>query len=64
VRTSGIGLPYAVCAAIFGGTAPLIAAWLISINRPGLIAVYVMTIAAIGGITFIRMRETRGVSLH
>ena len=33
VRTSGIGLPYAVCAAIFGGTAPLIAAWLISINQ-------------------------------
>ena len=26
VRTSGIGLPYAVCSAIFGGTAPLIAA--------------------------------------
>ena len=22
VRTSGIGIPYAVCAAIFGGTAP------------------------------------------
>ena len=64
VRTSGIGLPYAVCAAIFGGTAPLIAAWLISINRPGLIAVYIMAIAAIGGITFIRMRETRGVSLR
>src|ERR1700733_10219274 len=64
VRTSGIGLPYAVCAAIFGGTAPLIAAWLISINRPGLIAGYIMAIAAIGGITFIRMRETRGVSLR
>ena len=26
VRTSGIGLPYAICSAIFGGTAPLIAA--------------------------------------
>ena len=25
VRTSGIGLPYALCSAIFGGTAPLIA---------------------------------------
>ncbi len=64
VRTSGIGLPYAVCAAIFGGTAPLIAAWLISINQAGLIAVYIMAIAAIGGITFVRMRETRGVSLR
>ena len=30
VRVSGIGLPYAICAAIFSGTAPLIAAWLLS----------------------------------
>ncbi len=63
VRTSGIGFPYAICAAIFGGTAPLIAAWLLSHGMPWLLAVYIMVIAAIAGITFLRMRETRGVSL-
>ncbi len=63
VRTSGIGLPYAICAAIFGGTAPLIAAWLLSRQMPGVIAVYIMAIAAIGGVTFLKMPETRGIAL-
>jgi MHS family alpha-ketoglutarate permease-like MFS transporter len=64
VRTSGIGLPYAICAAIFGGTAPLIATWLISIHMSEYIAVYIMAIVAVGGITFVKMRETRGVPLR
>jgi MHS family alpha-ketoglutarate permease-like MFS transporter len=42
VRTSGIGLPYALCSAIFGGTAPLIATallrarmdWAIALTTP------------------------------
>jgi MHS family alpha-ketoglutarate permease-like MFS transporter len=63
IRTSGIGLPYAICAAIFGGTAPLIAAWLLSRQMPDLIAVYIMAIAAIGSVTFLKMRETRGIPL-
>ena len=63
VRVSGIGLPYAVCAAIFSGTAPLIAAWLLSRQIPWLLAVYIMTISAIGGVTFLKMRETRGIPL-
>jgi MHS family alpha-ketoglutarate permease-like MFS transporter len=63
VRTSGIGFPYAVCAAIFSGTAPLIAAWLLSKQMPYLIAIYIMVISAIGGITFWKMRETRGEPL-
>ncbi|HUB12626.1 MAG TPA: MFS transporter [Acetobacteraceae bacterium] len=64
VRTSGIGLPYAICSAIFGGTAPLIAAWLLSQHRSGLMAAYIMVIAAIGCVTFLKMAETRGRALH
>lgn len=63
VRTSGIGLPYAICAAIFSGTAPLIATYLVSIKMPWLIAVYIMVICAIGIATFLNMKETRGVAL-
>jgi MHS family alpha-ketoglutarate permease-like MFS transporter len=63
VRTSGIGLPYAICAAIFSGTAPLIATWLLSIHMPWLLAVYIMVISAIGFVTFVMMRETRGLPL-
>ncbi len=63
VRTSGVGLPYAICAAIFSGTAPLIATYLVSIKMPWLIAVYIMAICVIGIATFLRMEETRGVAL-
>jgi MHS family alpha-ketoglutarate permease-like MFS transporter len=64
VRTSGIGLPYAICAAIFSGTAPLIATWLLSIHMPWLLAVYIMVISAIGLVTFVMMKETRGLPLE
>ncbi len=57
VRASGIGLPYAICSAIFSGTAPLIAAWLLSIHMADLLAVYIMVISAIGALTFWKMRE-------
>ena len=63
VRTSGIGLPYAICAAIFSGTAPLIATWLLSKQASWLLAVYIMVISAIGFVTFLKMRETRGLPL-
>ncbi len=57
IRASGIGLPYAICSAIFSGTAPLIAAWLLSRQAPWLLALYIMAISAIGAVTFWKMRE-------
>ena len=55
LRTSGIGVPYAVCAAIFGGTAPIIA-----VKYPEGIAFYVMAIALVSFVVFLFMPETRG----
>ena len=64
VRTSGIGIPYAVCAAIFGGTAPAAATWLQQIGGPLYIALYVMLVCAITLATHIVLTpETRGRSL-
>ncbi|RYB06578.1 MFS transporter [Lichenibacterium ramalinae] len=64
VRTSGIGIPYAVCAAIFGGTAPAAATWLQGIGGPLYIALYVMAICLITLITHLALTpETRGRSL-
>ncbi len=57
VRASGVGLPYAICSAIFSGTAPLIAAWLLNRHMVGLLALYIMVISAIGAVTFWKMRE-------
>jgi MHS family alpha-ketoglutarate permease-like MFS transporter len=58
LRTTGIGLPYAICAAIFGGTAPMIAT-----KYPDFMAFYIMGIALISIFVFIPMPETRGKPL-
>ncbi|WP_439496487.1 MFS transporter [Bosea sp. (in: a-proteobacteria)] len=64
VRTSGIGIPYAVCAAIFGGTAPLAATWLQQLGGPLYISLYVMLVCAITLATHLFLTpETRGRSL-
>ena len=47
VRTSGIGLPYAVCSAIFGGTAPLIAAAFIRGKVDWGVPAYIMAICLV-----------------
>jgi len=58
LRTSGIGVPYAICAAIFGGTAPIIA-----FKYPEAIAFYVMAIALVTFVVLLFMPETRGKPL-
>jgi MHS family alpha-ketoglutarate permease-like MFS transporter len=64
VRTSGIGIPYGLCAAIFGGTAPQVAIWLHQSGGPLYIAAYVMAICAITLATHIFLTpETLGRSL-
>jgi MHS family alpha-ketoglutarate permease-like MFS transporter len=59
VRASGIGLPYAIASAVFGGTAPLVATWFIARHQPTGIAFYVMAICLVSGIIFAFMPETR-----
>ena len=63
VRASGIGLPYAVCVALFGGTLPWVATTLISYHVIEWIAYYVMAICLLCGILFLFMKETRGKPL-
>ncbi|WP_178130633.1 MFS transporter [Reyranella sp. CPCC 100927] len=61
VRASGMGIPYAVCAAIFGGTAPLVATWLHGLGGALYVALYVMAISAITLLTHLLLTpETRG----
>jgi MHS family alpha-ketoglutarate permease-like MFS transporter len=63
VRTTGIGLPYALCSAIFGGTAPLIATALLRAHMDWAIAMYVMVICLVSLLVFRGMPETRGRAL-
>lgn len=63
VRTSGIGLPYAICSAVFGGTAPLIAAALVGNKLDWALAAYIMAICLVAIVTYRAMPETRGRAL-
>jgi MFS transporter, MHS family, alpha-ketoglutarate permease len=47
LRSSGIGIPYAICAAIFGGTAPIVATYFLKNGQSGYIALYVMAICLV-----------------
>ena len=58
VRASGIGFPYSLTVAIFGGTAPYVATWLASIGRPDLFAWYVAVLALFGLVVYLRLPET------
>ncbi len=58
VRASGIGFPYSLTVAIFGGTAPYLATWLASIGRPGLFPWYVAALALFGLVVYLRLPES------
>jgi len=63
VRTSGIGVPYAICSAIFGGTAPIIANTFLKAGHSEWVAYYVMAISLVIGLVFAFTPETRGKPL-
>ena len=64
VRASGIGIPYAICAALFGGTAPLVATWLQGLGGAAFISAYIAAICAISLLVHVFLTpETRGRSL-
>ncbi|MDF9483756.1 MFS transporter [Bacillus cereus] len=62
IRALGVGLPYALTVAIFGGTAEIIALWLKSIGMESLFYFYVAGCIAISFITYWRMDESSKTS--
>jgi MHS family alpha-ketoglutarate permease-like MFS transporter len=60
VRATGIGLPYALAVAIFGGTAPYITTWLNQNELGGFVWVYCAGAALIGLVVYLTMPETKG----
>ncbi|MEV4568703.1 MFS transporter [Nonomuraea sp. NPDC049419] len=63
VRTTGIGLPYALSVGVFGGTAPYVTTWLSSNGHRDLVWIYVAGAALIGVIVYATMPETKGEEL-
>ncbi|WP_220037214.1 MFS transporter [Curtobacterium sp. MCBD17_019] len=60
VRATGIGLPYALAVAIFGGTAPYITTWMSGAGLGHVVWVYCAIAAAIGLVVYLTMPETKG----
>lgn len=59
VRTTGIGFPYAISVAVFGGTAPYVTTWLATNGYQSFIWVYVAAAALVGVVVYATMPETR-----
>lgn len=63
VRATGIGFPYALAVAIFGGTAPYIITWMNGVGLGGQVWIYCAIAAAIGLAVYLTMPETKGKRL-
>lgn len=64
VRTSGIGIPQTICAAIFGGTAPIVTAWLNSLGGVAYVSAYLIGLSVLALLVYVFVvPETRGRSL-
>ncbi len=62
IRALGVGLPYALTVALFGGTAEYLALWLKSAGHPEWFAYYVSGCAALALVVSLGMKETKEVS--
>jgi MFS family permease len=58
VRVSGIGLAHQIVIAVFGGTAPLIAAAFIGAGHPMSVAIYMIVVVAVCLIVYFTLPET------
>lgn len=64
VRTTGIGFPYAIAVALFGGTAPYITTWLATSGLRDWVWVYVAGAALVGVVVYASMPETKNRVLN
>lgn len=58
VRNTGIAVPYALAVAIFGGTAPFVTEYLVSLHASFDVTFYVMASAVVSGLVYLLMKET------
>jgi MHS family alpha-ketoglutarate permease-like MFS transporter len=63
VRTAGIGLPYALAVAAFGGTAPYLVQALSQAGHGGWFPVYLAVLCLVSLVVYVRSGETRDTSL-
>ncbi|WP_427172676.1 MFS transporter [Arthrobacter sp. 92] len=65
IRTVGVGVPYSICVALFGGTAPYLQQWLgTSLQAPQLFNMYAVILLVISAVFIFTIPETRGKDLR
>jgi MHS family alpha-ketoglutarate permease-like MFS transporter len=63
IRALGVGLPYAVAASLFGGTAPYVALWFKGMGHEDWFYWYVSALVFVSLVVYATMRDTRDTSL-
>ncbi len=64
IRTVGVGVPYSICVALFGGTAPYLQQWLgITLQLPDLFNVYAVLLLVVSALFVFTIPETKGKDL-
>ena len=58
LRSSGIGFPYALAVAVFGGTGPYLATWLVEIGHAEQFGWYITAVAAVSTAVYVFLPET------
>jgi len=63
VRALGVGLPYAVAASVFGGSAPVVALWFKNQGHESWFFLYITALIFCSLLVYATMRETKAASL-
>ncbi len=65
IRAAGFGFPYSIAIALFGGTAPLIQAWMAEhFQSTGVFPFYAIALMVVSALTILSLPETKGIDLH
>ncbi|HET8599597.1 MAG TPA: MFS transporter [Segeticoccus sp.] len=64
IRAVGVGVPYSICVALFGGTAPYLQTWIGGTMGRSAFTGYVIILLVISAAVILTLPETRGRELH
>lgn len=64
IRAAGLGVPYSIAVALFGGTAPYLQTYFAEIGTPSAFTWYAIGLAVVSVVTVALMPETRGNDLR
>jgi MFS transporter, MHS family, alpha-ketoglutarate permease len=64
IRAAGVGVPYSIAVALFGGTAPYLQTFFAEQGHPALFNCYAIALAVVSVVTVLLMPETRARDLH